>query len=358
MDDEAYRREQDSELGPACSPENGFRRMEPFWGEWFLEHRLGSGVYGDVWQIHRGEETAALKVICISKEEIPDERLRLEGFDQNSYHAYMESVIRQAEREYDILRLFDNDPHIMQCEARLLSESADEWMMLIRMERLETLEERFRKVRLTIPEVIRIGIHICKALESCEKKAILHRDLAPGNLFYDARTDAYKLGDFGMAQSTSEVHEMPEKAGTYTAPEVYTDNAYSALSDEYSLGLILYRMLNDFRLPFQPLYPASFTNKERSLVVFRRVSGETPPPPRILLKSPADDPVEITGIGAQLTPATIAIGRRLARVIMRAVQPDPGKRYGSAYDFRAALESLWPSEPICPTSTLPGQNSE
>lgn len=316
--------------------------MEPFWGEWILDHRLGSGVYGDVWQIHRGEETAALKEICISKEEISDERLRLEGFDQSSYRAYMESVIRQAEREYDILRLFDHDPHIVQCESKLQAESADEWVMLIRMERLETLQDHICKEGLTIPEVIRIGIHMCKALESCEKQGILHRDLAPGNLFYDARTDAYKLGDFGMAQSTFEVHEIPEKAGTYTAPEVYRDNAFSVLSDEYSLGLILYRMINDFRLPFQPLYPVSFTHKERSLALFRRLSGEAPPPPRILIKSPADDPAEISGLGAQVTPAVIDLGRCLAEVVMKAIQPDPRKRYKSASVFRAALESLQP----------------
>ncbi len=338
MENKAYNREQDTDL--TGSPETRVQGMEPFWGEWYLDHRLGSGVYGDVWQIHRGEETAALKVISISEEKIPDERLRLEGFDQNGYHTYMESVIRQAEREYDTLCLFDNDPHIVQCEEGLRAGSTDEWIMLIRMEKLETLQDHFRKVPLTVPEVIRIGIHMCKALESCEKKGILHRDLAPGNIFYDVRTDAYKLGDFGMAQSMAEAHEMPEKAGTYTAPEVYRDNAFSALSDEYSLGLILYRMINDFRLPFQPLYPVSFTHKERSLALFRRLSGEAPPPPRILIRSPTEDPAEIAGIGAQVSPATIDSGRRLAEAVMKAIEPDPRKRYVSASAFRAALECL------------------
>lgn len=143
-----------------------------------------------------------------------------------------------------------------------------------------------------------------------------------------------------MADWAEEDYEMPEKAGTYTAPEVYSDNAFSPLSDEYSLGLILYRMINDFRLPFQSLYPENYTRKQRSRALFRRLKGEMPPMPRVVRKYSASDPAGMTGLGAAITPATSDLACRLADVIMRAVHPIPEERYPSAAAFRRALEDL------------------
>ena len=37
------------------------------------------------------------------------------------------------------------------------------------------------------------------------------------------------------------------------APEVYQNRGYNAKVDQYSLGLVLYWLLNDRRMPFAPL---------------------------------------------------------------------------------------------------------
>ena len=59
------------------------RQMEPLWGEWYLEHPLGSGAWGDVWQIRRENERAALKTIYIEMKMASEAQLRFEGIDQN-----------------------------------------------------------------------------------------------------------------------------------------------------------------------------------------------------------------------------------------------------------------------------------
>ena len=67
----------------------------------------------------------------------------------------------------------------------------------------------------------------------------------------------YKLGDFGVAKVMDHTTHAT-KIGTYgyIAPEVFNRQPYNATSDIYSLGLVLYWLLNERRLPFLPLPPA------------------------------------------------------------------------------------------------------
>jgi serine/threonine protein kinase len=61
-----------------------------------------------------------------------------------------------------------------------------------------------------------------------------------------------KIGDFGMSINVKHNHSMPKYGsqdfGTYTylAPETENNNEYSIYSDYYSLGIILFELLNQF----------------------------------------------------------------------------------------------------------------
>ena len=48
----------------------------------------------------------------------------------------------------------------------------------------------------------------------------------------------------------------------YTAPEVYHNERYGPVADSYSLGMVMYRLLNERRMPFNPLPPAGPTASE------------------------------------------------------------------------------------------------
>ena len=77
---------------------------------------------------------------------------------------------------------------------------------------------------MALGEILRMGMDICSALDSCEKCSILHRDIKTSNIYYSERA-GYKLGDFGISRTMDSIHERLSltSAGTiqYMAPEIY-----------------------------------------------------------------------------------------------------------------------------------------
>lgn len=110
----------------------------------------------------------------------------------------------------------------------------------------------------TEADVIRLGIDMCRALEVCAKENIIHRDIKPSNIFVSEHGD-YKLGDFGVARHLEASCRELSKKGTYDymAPEVYRDSVYDARADIFSLGIVLYKLMNNGRIPFLPPAPGT-----------------------------------------------------------------------------------------------------
>ena len=74
---------------------------------------------------------------------------------------------------------------------------------------------------------------------------IYHRDLKPQNVLVFS-DNTLKLADFGTAKEIDELNELKTYTGTpgYLAPEVTKDgNAYTGKVDIYSIGVILYNLL-------------------------------------------------------------------------------------------------------------------
>ena len=102
----------------------------------------------------------------------------------------------------------------------------------------------------------RVMNEICGAIAYAHKQGVLHRDLKPSNILLDEDNVAY-VADFGLAKQTSGRDATLTKTGallgtpSYMAPEQASgDRArFSALTDIYALGAILYHMLTG-RPPF------------------------------------------------------------------------------------------------------------
>lgn len=150
---------------------------------------------------------------------------------------------------------------------------------------------------------------------SAKKKKIIHRDIKPQNIFVSPH-GVYKLGDFGIAK-TMEKTSSGTKAGTYKymAPEVYHNHPYGHAADIYSLGIVLYWMLNERRVPFLPLPPVKINADLEDEAKQRRFRGEPIPPP--IHGSP-----------------------ELKQIVLKALSFDPKQRYQSVTDLLADLTAL------------------
>ena len=274
------------------------------WSDWETVRLIGRGSFGTVYEIQRklvdeDTESAALKVITIPQNPGDVEEMYSEGYDDESITATFNSHLKSIVAEYSLMRKMDGSANIVNCKDIRYIQHDDGigWDIYIRMELLTPLIKAL-PVDADEDTVIRIGKDICNALVLCKKHEIVHRDIKPQNIFISANGD-YKLGDFGIAK-TVEKTMGGTKIGTYKymAPEVYNNQPYGSAADIYSLGLVLYWLLNERRMPFMPIPPAKLTAGMDEDARQRRLSGEKLPAPahgsedlkRIVLKACAYDP--------------------------------------------------------------------
>ena len=190
------------------------------------------------------------------------------------------------------------------------------WDILIRMELLTDLPSYIRDNALSANDVIKLGIDLCSALEVCGTHKIIHRDIKPDNIFLSASGE-YKLGDFGVARTIEKTVSGLSKKGTYTymAPEVYKGEDYGATVDIYSLGIVMYKLLNFNREPFLPPHPQPIKYSDKNSALVRRIGGERIPAP-----ANADE--------------------ALSNIVLRACAHKASDRYPSASEMKRELVAL------------------
>ena len=298
-----------------------YRKYEPIFGSWYLSRQIGKGSFGKVYEITREEYgttyRSALKIISIPQDE-DDVKTRLaSGTEMESVTEYYKGILKEIVNENEIMAQLKGNSNIVSYEDHQIIRHEDGigYDILIRMELLTPLLDRMMQKKLDEKEVVRLGIDMCKALELCHRKNIIHRDIKPQNIFISDNGD-YKLGDFGIARTIEKTTGGMSKKGTdkYMAPEVYRGDNYDLTVDLYSLGIVLFSLLNGNRGPFLPAPPARVTHNDEEEARTRRMRGE-----------PIPDPAEGGGL--------------LAAIIRKACAFDPKDRYPSAEKMREDLES-------------------
>ena len=291
-------------------------------GDWNIVSCLGAGSYGKVFEIERSEfgqtYRAALKVITVPQSSAEVRSVISEGMSVSQAEAYFHGIVEELMHEFSIMFKLKGTANIVSCEDLRVLEHPDGigWDILIRMELLHPLLPYVYQNPMARRDIIRLGIDICKALELCQRYNIIHRDIKPENIFISDNGD-YKLGDFGIARTIERTTSGLSKKGTYSymAPEVYAGREYGFSVDTYSLGLVLYRMLNKNRGPFLPQPPEAITFSSREQALARRMSGEPLPRP-------------FYGEG------------RLGEIVLKACAFDPKDRYSSPQQLRQELEAI------------------
>ena len=190
---------------------------------------IGKGTFGSVYKVTKDGKAAAVKVIeCSSEEEL-----------------------ERAKKECRIMQAVASDPHTVDYWDSLIVPTEKGHTVYILQEYLTSLEQYYSPESMTEEKIITLGIDICQAMIACRNAGFYHLDIQPKNLFV-TKDRHFKLGDFGSATYLSELDKPQPLRGTlaYMAPEVYELRLYSQASDIYSLGILLYSLLNRGILPF------------------------------------------------------------------------------------------------------------
>ncbi len=183
----------------------------------------------------------------------------------------------------------------------------------------ETLQRRLHRGRLPVRRALEVGVDLAEGLAAAHARGILHNDLKPANVLLTPE-GRVKILDFGLAGLRSQEvvdpgHDASDAEtatralfGTpgYMAPERLNGAAPDARSDVFSLGAVVYEML-------------------AGAPPFRRTT-----PTEILTATQDEDPADL---GPPTPPA-------VERIVRRALDKDPGRRFQSASDFAFALEAV------------------
>ena len=287
---------------------------------WDTVGRLGAGSFGAVYEIQRTlfgrTEKAALKVITIPRDPGEVEELYSSGYDFQGVRTHYQDLLENIVREYQIMSVMKGNSNVVSCDDIQYFQTEDGigWTIYIKMELLQPMMRALDQVA-DERQVCRCGEDLCRALSLCHSRNVIHRDIKPQNIFLSADGD-FKLGDFGIAKVSNQV-SMGTRVGTvsYMAPEVYAGQPYGHAADLYSLGLVLYWLLNERRLPLVDLPPRTPTAPEIQEACLKRLHG------------------------AQL-PAPVHGSPELQRIVLRACAYYPADRYQSAEEMLRDLQRL------------------
>ena len=163
---------------------------------------------------------------------------------------------------------------------------------------------------LTPEQAVPLIRQVLEAARFAHRHGVVHRDLKPHNVIVDGDGEAH-VTDFGIARAgVSEITQTGSVMGTphYLSPEQAQGFDVTAVSDLYSVGVILYEALTG-RVPFEA---------DSAVAVAMKQVSQTPQRP--------------SSINPRVTPA-------LDGVVMRALEKEPGNRFQSADAFIAALDA-------------------
>ncbi len=284
-------------------------------GRFKIIRHIGSGGMGDVFEAHRAddqfEQQVAIKLIKpgLCNEELlkrfKNERQMLAQLRHANIAGLLDGGVTEDGRPYLVMEYVDGQPLTEYCQSN----------------------------KIDIEGRLRLFVQVIDAVMAAHRQLVVHRDLKPGNILVQTsdRDCQIKLLDFGIAkvvtndaETTTDAtlrHQLQLMSPAYASPEQIRGEIVSTATDIYSLGVVLYELLCDKR---------PYRIDSRSLSRIQQTDfNPRPVPPSHSTSNQAN---QLRG--------------DLDCIVMKALQVDPEKRYGTADEFRADIERHLAIEPV------------
>ena len=270
---------------------------------------LGTGGMGDVFNAVRDDDQyraeVAIKLMradvrsSLTEQRFRTERQILAGLDHRNIARLLDGGTTVAGMPYVVMELVTGDPIDGYCDARSLA----------------------------VRERVQLFLQVCAAVSFAHQHLVVHRDLKPSNIL--VTTDgSVKLLDFGIAkllEPESATATATEKTRTqlramtleYASPEQVSGAQVTTVSDVYSLGVVLYRLLTG-----KSPYREGATDAARMAEI---LSDSMPTrPSQVERKVDAD----------------------LDNILLMALRKEPALRYSSVEQFANDLRSYLAGMPV------------
>jgi serine/threonine protein kinase len=228
------------------------------------------------------------------------ERQILASLDHPNIARLLDAGIAPSGEPYFVMQLIDGEPIDRYCESRALP-----------------LDAR-----------LRLFCQVCEAVSYAHRHLTIHRDIKPANILVTADGNP-KLLDFGIAKVLGEGLEEATR-GTllamtpdYASPEQVRGEPVTTVSDVYSLGVVLYRLLTG-KSPYRATHTEPYT-------LAREVVESEPVKPSQALKD---------------TPTGLRLPSDVDAIVLMAMRKEPERRYASAHDLAADIEKHLAGRPV------------
>lgn len=219
-------------------------------------------------------------------------------------------LIEDFRREANVMAELSTHPSIVNVYGAAAAPDGRPYLVMEYCPR-PNLGVRYRKERLSVPEVLQLGVQIAGAVETAHRAGILHRDIKPANILVTAYNRP-ALTDFGIATTGGEQTGGQGMSIPWSAPEAFDDVPTSTReSDVFALGATLYTLLAG-RTPFE-------------------VPG---------MGNTSLDLIERIRTGQIVPLARTDVSPALANVLRSAMEVEPSRRFPSALAFGRALQQV------------------
>jgi len=269
-------------------------------GRYPVRKKIGQGAMGSVYLAHDEmiDRQVAIKAIRLAKNKSPEERKRANAqfFEEARLigklsHPHITSVFDMG--------IHGKTPYLVM-----------EYLSGITLDRIIK-----RRIQIPLPHKISLIVMICQAVHFIHRHGILHRDLKPSNIMIDMAQRTPKIMDFGIAKPVKSPNgditewavENESLCGTpfYMSPEQILGKEMSPRADIFSLGVVFYEWLSGAR-PF---------HGENMLDILQAILEQKPMP----------------------LPQIADVDAELAKIIHRALEKNPDKRFATADEMADAL---------------------